>query len=123
MDLTSTRIFVPSDKNTLIDILLARSVTGESPSKRLSSKQRQENASLPVCDKGKSKASDSGQELEPKHMPHGKATGKLKTARASSKKRKGKEAREDEDGLSDGGQPVAGERVLPVPICYQLTLS
>ena len=27
------RIFVPSEKNTLVDLLLARSVTGESPNK------------------------------------------------------------------------------------------
>lgn len=79
-------------------------MTGESPSKRQSSKQRQENGSLRVCDKGK----DPGQEHNPKHLLHGKATGKLKTTRTPSKKLREKEVMEDEGGLSDGGQPIAG---------------
>ena len=43
------RIFVPSEKNALVDLLLARSVTGESPNKAVTSsmpKEKQPPTSL-----------------------------------------------------------------------------
>jgi hypothetical protein len=99
-------IFVPSQKNTLIDILLARSVTGESPSKRTSSRKNQ--GSSPVHEKGKCNALDADGERDTAPLASGKAKVEAKRSRESSKKPRGKAAHDKYGIEPDDGQHVAG---------------
>jgi hypothetical protein len=107
------RIFVPSEKNALIDILLARSVTGESPSKRGRTKQ----GSSPVREKGKSRALDEeanvdgvqdATALEVAPLVDEKAKRAVKGPRKTAKKLKGKAAKADHVEAFDNELPVAG---------------
>jgi hypothetical protein len=106
---------VPSEKNALIDILLARSVTGESPSKLARSRKKQ--GSSPVRENGKVKASDAkhgqGPAIDVAPLTDGKLKGQANKSRKSSKEPRGKATREDHGDASDNGLPVTGESQLP----------
>ena len=107
-------IFVQSEKNTLIDILLARSVTGESPTKR--GRFRKIGGLSPVRETSKSYALQGGRDAEPAQSTNVKAKADAKGSRKSAKKLILRATREDHDGASDDERP-AGEYHEAFELC------
>lgn len=95
---------MPPEKNAFVDFLLARTVTGESPSKRDGLRSRQ--SSSPVRDKDKDKAADLEMEqLGPDETTPGGDN--IKQTRRTPKQSRKSNATEN-DGSEDR-QPIAGE--------------
>lgn len=99
---------MPSEKNALIDILLARSVTGESPKKR--ARPRMQQGSSPVREMGDRKPlpARGGQVAATPDMMS-LATGQTKISRKPSKEPSGKAPRDDRDDASYDVSPAIGE--------------
>lgn len=93
---------MPPEKNAFVDFLLARTVTGESPSKRDGLRSRQNSS--PVRDKGKDKAAD----VEADKPEQATAAEHVKPTRSTSRQPKGKSKAAGNDTAEDG-QPTAGE--------------
>ena len=97
---------MPSEKNALIDILLARSVTGESPSKR--DRPRTQRVSSPVREMVDRKPlAVDGEHVaaapDVTFLANGKAAGQTKKSRKSSKEPSGKAPNVDHNDASDDG--------------------
>ncbi|KIM90011.1 hypothetical protein PILCRDRAFT_204733 [Piloderma croceum F 1598] len=104
-------IFVPSEKNALIDILLARCVTGESLSKRVRPRTQQGSSPVREIGDGKTLAADGGQVAaapDTASLANGKAIGQTKRSRKLSKEPSGKAPKADHDDASDNGSPAIG---------------
>lgn len=107
------RIFVPSEKNSLVDILLARSVTGESPSKCAT---RTKPGFSPVCERRESRDGEASADgvqdataLEVAPLVDVKAKRVAKGPRKTAKKLKGKAAKEDHVESLENELPLPGE--------------
>jgi hypothetical protein len=105
---------VPSEKNALIDILLARSVTGESPSKRARPRIQQGSSPVREVGDGKPLAADGRQVAaapDVASLANGKATGQTKKSRKPSREPSCKAPKEGHDA-SDNGLPAIGGSYL-----------
>jgi len=106
-----SRIFVPSGKNTLVDILLARSVTGESPTKKRQVKKYLAGVGSPIRHNGKgSKRGGRKKKDDTSQHPQGTHHEALANSNQAHRKPPSRSRKDPSQGdvHDDGLQPIAG---------------